>query len=171
MYVVAQFFGLMAITLWILSVQNKKQVKILEVQLLSNVFFCLQYLFLNAYTAAVLYVVAIFRSYIFYINRKKYNHISIWWLIFFLVLVVVSFLVTYEDWYSILPTLVIGLCTVATYLENPKYIRGLFLIIPIFETWYNLIIGAYISIIGSVFEFFSGIVSMLRYSNKKSKLS
>lgn len=164
--VIAQFFGLLAIILWILSIQNKKQVKILEVQFLSNLFFCLQYLFLNAYTAAVLYVVAIVRSYVFYINRKKYNHIPFGWLVLFLFSIFVSLVFTYDGLHSILPTIVVGLCTVATYLENPKYIRITFLIIPIFEITYNLTVGAYLAIVGAVLEFISGVVSVLRYSNR-----
>ena len=70
MIYVAQVFGFLGITLWILSIQQKSGEKILLTQLISNLLYALQYFLLAAYSGFITYVLATFRCFIFYKKNK-----------------------------------------------------------------------------------------------------
>lgn len=167
MSILAQVFGFIAIILWILSVQEKDSSRILLVQLTSNIFFAIQYLCLFALSGMAMYIIASFRCFIFYRYKKKQKTIPIAWLFLFIITILISSIVTYQGLASIIPTLIVLLYTVTTYLEDPKYIRFAFIVVPIIEFIYNYTVGAYMAIIGNMLEFSSGVIAIVR--NKREK--
>ncbi len=169
MSVLAQVFGFIAIILWIFSVQEKESYKILLVQLISNIFFALQYLCLFALSGMVMYIIATVRCFIFYYYRKRKKTIPLHWLFLFIIVILISSIVTYQGLASIIPTIIVLSYTITTYLEDPKYIRFTFIIIPIIEIIYNFIVGAYVAIVGNTLEFSSGIISVVRHKNNYSE--
>lgn len=167
MMVVAQIFGFIAIFLWILSVQQKTQVKILLVQFISNLFSALQYLSLKAYSGAFMFFVATFRCFLFYLKRKHGKEITKFWLFVFLLIIIIFGLLTYDGIISILPCITVMGYTIGNYLPNPKWIRRTFLIIPLVEIFYNYSVHAYIAIVGNIFVLISGFISLIRFKNSK----
>lgn len=162
MFAIAQVFGLLGVLFWSLSIQQKSQSKILFMQLLANSFYGIQYLLLSAYSGAALYAVACVRTFLFYERRKNNKKIPISWLFFFLGLTIISAILTYDGLISLFPSVIVIFYTIFIYMEDPIWIKSSFLFVPFIETTYNLLVHAYVAILGSLLEFVSGVIAVIK---------
>lgn len=169
MFAIAQVCGFFAVLFWGLSVQEKKQSKILLVQLLANILYGVQYLLLAAYSGAAVYAVASLRTFLFYERRKENKKIPLLWLFFFLLLTIISSIFTYDGIISLIPSVIVILYTIFMYMENPIWIKRSFLFVPVIEIIYNLIVHAYFGIIGAIFELVSGAIAVFKFHKVELK--
>ena len=160
----AQIVGIIAIIFWVFSIQNKKQYKILFFQFLANFTYIIQYVMLNALGAASMNFISAIRSFIFYRKRKNNQDISKNYLIFFIVLIVLLGIITYQNYLSLIPIIITIFYTISVYLKDAKWIRVTILVAAVVWIYYNYSVGAYICIIGNIFEIISGIVALYRFS-------
>lgn len=70
MFILAQVFGVIAWFLLAISYYRENTNKILYVQLLSIVFYCLNYLFLGAFTGIVVIIIELIRDFCYYKTNK-----------------------------------------------------------------------------------------------------
>ena len=163
MNLVVQIIGCFAVAFWVFSIQNKKQSHILFFQLLANVLYFIQYSFLNVFAAASMNMLSSFRSFVFYYKRKNDKDISKMWLIIFIILTLVLGIIFYQNYLSLIPIIATLLYTVSTWMKDSKWIRLAFIIAALAWIYYNYIVGAYISIVGNVFEIISGITALIKF--------
>lgn len=166
MNIYAQIFGTIAMLLLIASYFNTQKKEYLFTQILCNIFFAIQYLILNATTAVINTFIAITRSIVFYLYTKRKKEIPIKTLIIFEILILLLIITTCKDLISILPLLIAALYTYGTWQKNLKktYIIGS--IVAIIWIFYNYVVGAYVSALGSVFELLSSINGVYRIKRK-----
>lgn len=164
-----QIVGILAFIFFILSIQLKNKGKLLLFQLLANLFYALQYILLNVMVAGSMNILSVFRCFLLYLyDKKKKNPPKIILYIFILIILTIG-IITYDNYLSIIPICITLLYTISTWQDDMKSIRILFVIAAIFWIIYNLSVGAYTALIGNVFELTSGIISIIRYRQKKNK--
>ena len=161
---VIQLIGIVAVFLWVISVNYKEQYKILFLQALANLFYTIQYALLGVFSAASMNFSSFFRCYIFYRKRKQKENISKLWLIVFVLLVIILGLFTYDNYLSLIPIIITLFYTISSWMKNSTWIRIVFLIAAFIWVYYNYTVGAYVCIFGNVLEIVSGISSIIRFS-------
>lgn len=167
--ILSQILGSMAVLFWIWSVQNKNKDKILKLQGFANAFYAGQYLVLGITSAASMNLVSILRSTIFYENYKKKKENSLNSLLIFLGLTIILGIINFNTWMSIIPIIITLFYTYAAWKRETKIIRWTFLIAAIVWIYYNIKVGAYISLVGNAFEMISGIIAIIRFDLEKKK--
>lgn len=166
MYVLASIIGILAIITWILSIQNKDKKGILIYQVVANILYFIQYYLLNAYSAYLINFITAFRCLGFYLEEKKYDRVSNNSFLFFTILIIIIGIFTYNGILSLLPIITGLIYMYSVWQNNLNTTRYLFIIAAFIWLYFNLSVGAYINIVGNIFEIISGIVSIIRFRRK-----
>lgn len=166
---IAQFIGVIAMTLGIIAYQWNNRKKILFMQLISSIFWSLQFLVLGAYTGMILNVIGVLRCIVFAYKDKRWAANKIWVAVF-VVASLVSGISTWENAWSLLPVMGMVMSTFSSWMTNPKILRRLSL--PGSVCWfiYNIPSHAYVGALNEIFVTSSIIIAMIRYdrTNRKS---
>ncbi len=156
-------FGLVAIFFWIISLQEKRQYKIIYLQMFANLFYAIEYLLLGVLSASAMNFVSTVRCYLFYTKKKERRKVPKVWLIGFISLLLILGIITYNGYLSLIPIIITMFYTIASYLKKSKWIRIVVLLAAFIWIYYNYIVGAYVTIIGNVLEIASSSISLIRY--------
>lgn len=162
--------SVLSIFLFVASVQFKKKKDILLVQAFASMSYFIVYFILGAYSGCAIELIEQIKDFVFYFFERKNKIIPVALLILFVGLLITASIVTYDGIISLLPLIINLSYFISSYLKNPKYIRIVMLICGFIWLAYNLLIGAYIIIIGNVLEIVSAIISLIRYKDKKTNL-
>ena len=92
---------------------------------------------------------------------------TILYIIIFVIIVIVLGILTYDGYLSLIPIIITLFYTISSWMKDAKWIRIVFLIAAFIWIYYNYVVGAYICIIGNVFEIISGTLALIRFSNVK----
>ena len=74
LFILAQVSAGIALTFAVLSFFTKKHIKLFVFQLISNLFYCLNFILLGAYVGAIMLIIAIIRNFVsllFVLNKKE----------------------------------------------------------------------------------------------------
>lgn len=167
---IPHIFGAFALGTWVSSVQVKKKNNILVLQLLANVFYSIQYFLMGYFSTAYMNLVSVFRCFSFGINAKKNKENPFWLLLLILFIIFILALITCKNLLDIIPIFATLLYTISTWQNNTKYLRYVFILCAVLFIFYNFIVGAYISLIGNLFEIMSGTIALYRFQQQKKKL-
>ena len=157
-----------AILVWNMSIQNKEKEKILYFQFLSNMLYGMSYFILKLPLAAIMDTLGGLRCFVFFYKTKKHQDISKSWLFIFCILIIVLGFINYSGIISLIPICIAIFYTVSSWAKDAKWIRIVFLLTAFMWVYYNIVVGAYVAVIGNVFEIISGVVSLYRF-NKPNK--
>lgn len=157
---VAQIIGVFAISLWVISIQNKSRDKVLMFQFWSNILYMVEYILLGAYSASAMNMVSSVRCLVFAKKDTSKGYLGV--LLFSLTVIVLGVL-TNDGVLSIIPIFIALLYTLSSSLKNVFWNRIAVLISAFIWIYYNYRVGAYITIVGNVFEIISGFISLFRY--------
>ena len=165
----AQILGTIAIALWAYSLQKKEQYKILFFQSLSNCAYVIQYILLGTLGAAAMDFTSAIRTFLFYKKRKNNEEISKYYLIFFIILIIILGTLTYKNALSLIPITITIFYSISNWLKEANWIRIVVIITAFVWIYYNFTVGAYVGIIGNIFEIISGVIGLIRFSKKRQK--
>ena len=160
-------FGAFALGTWISSVQVKKKFNILILQLLANIFYAIQYFLLGFFSTGLMNIVSAFRCFAFGINAKRNKNNSFGLLLLILFIIFVLSLIFCKTYIGLIPIFTTLLYTISSWQDNTKYLRYIFVLCSILFVFYNWIVGAYVTLIGNIFEIISGIISIIRFEKQK----
>ena len=165
---IAQALGILALVIMVLSYQQKTRKGLLCFQMASNACFVANYLMLGGYTFAIMSVVNIARSFIFF--REECG--DVWaknriWLYVFLTTPVIFGVLMWENILSLLVIAATMVLAVALYSKNGKTMRRLFLLPPVLYISYNVSHGALGGIGSDIFCLISAIIAIYRFDIKK----
>ncbi len=169
MNILAQVFGFFALIFLVISYQQKNRIKFLDLQLLANIFYCLQYLVLHAYSGVASFLISTIKMFIFHMDEKKNKSTSVFILIFLELSFIVLGIFTYENLYSLIPILGACLFTYGAWQRNLKVTYFIGILVAVISNVYDIIVGAYVSVISNLFEFLAsliGFIRIFRVSNK-----
>ena len=164
---IAQIFGILAILVWIVSIRKKKKKDIAFLQIISNGLYAVQYSMLGAITAACMNSLSFIRCIIMYIDIKKKKKTSKYIILFFVLLMIAIGIYSYNGIISTIPTFLTCLYAYSLWQKNMKV--HYFIIVFAAFLWivYNYYVGAYISLLGNVFEIICGITSLIELKKEK----
>lgn len=165
--IIAQVFAVIAFIVYSISLQYKEKATILKIQIISNVFYTLEYLMLNAYAGVNNSLFAIVRSLVFYTCDKKKKKLPFSALLIFLLIIIVFGISSYKGLFSVLPVLCSIGFFIILYIDNMKLYRIMAVIASVFFIIYNINVDAYIGIIDSVVELISALIAIYRFDIKK----
>ena len=167
MNILPHIFGTLALGTWVSSVQVKKKSNILILQFWANVFYALQYFLLGFFSTGLMNLVSVFRCFTFSLNARKNKENPLWLLILLLSIIIIFALIYCRTLLSIIPILATFLYTISTWQNDTKYLVYIFILCAILFLLYNYLVGAYVALIGNLFEIISGIVSIIRMEKQK----
>ena len=165
MNVLAQIFGAFALLFLIISYQQKKRIHFLDFQFLANIFYCLQYLVLYAYSGVASFLISTIKMFIFRMNEKENKSTSVFVLIILEFSFIVLGILTYEKLYSLIPILCACLFTYGAWQRNLKITYFIGILVAIMSNVYDVIVGAYVSVISNFFELFASLIGFIRIFN------
>lgn len=168
MNILANILGVIGIFFLVVSVQCNKKSSILIFQIFANIFYGLQYLTLGAFSAGVMSIVSLLRCLIFYSYDRKGKLVPLWLFLILALSIIFPIFFTYDGILSLFPIVATLVYSYATWQKNLSLFRKLVLSVSILWIIYNFCVGAYISVIGSVFEFVSSIIAIYRLDVKGS---
>ena len=161
---IAHVIGLIALIFMIISFQTKKQAKLLKFQIISSLFFAIQYFLLNAMSGFFIFLFTTIRNVVF--SRYKDKKVPMFLIIIYLSIVILFSYASYTNIYSIIPGISSILFTLALYSKNMKTIRIIDVIICVINILYNFNVKAYTSLISCILEMLSSIIGIIRFDIK-----
>ena len=163
-----QLIGFVGLATSILAFQFKKHRGIVLCKMSSELIFALQYILLGAWTAAVLDGLSVIRNslYTYFVKRGRSTLPVI---IGFGLFVVVTGIVTFDGWLSLLPIAAKLLTTISYGMKNEKLLR--FITLPSCIMWsiYNLQVGSLGGALGDTLTLISLLIGIYKFDIKKEK--
>lgn len=169
MNIVAQIFGVIALIVYCYTLQLESKGKILRFLLITNVFYCLQYLMLDAYSALFACFIGVVRSIIFLKFEKENKKVSVWILLLIIAITLYSGFLSYNNIISLIPIITSIMYTTAVWQPNLKIFRVNSIFNASAWIFYNFKVGAYVSIVASMIELIVGIIAIIRLDIAKQK--
>ena len=165
----AQILGFIALIFIVFSYQNTEKKKFLLIQIFANIFFGLQYLTLKAFSAFSSSVISLIRTLVFFKYEKENKKTPVIILIIILIIISIFGVLTYDGIYSLIPIIIALAYSYGTWHNNLKLTYLIGIIASLLWIYYNFLVGAYVSIIGSVFELSASTVGFIRLFKTKNK--
>lgn len=165
--ILAQILGFIALIFIVLSYQNTKKEKFLLIQIFANIFFGLQYFTLKAFSALCSSIVSLIRTIVFFKYEKQNKKAPFLILIVILITISILGIFTFEGIYSLIPIAIALAYSYGTWQNNLKLTYIIGIIASILWIYYNFLVGAYVSIIGSVFELLASLIGFIKLNIKK----
>ena len=169
--IIAQIIGLFAVTLFLLSYQQKKRQNIIAFNVASRCLYILQYLLLGAFSGAILDVLGALSSFVagkkhtpFVKKRQTLLMITITALILAAGIAIAVINRSFLDLFSLTGVL---LHTSAFWLNREKTIRWVSLLGSPFWFVYNFASRAYGSAIGDLLTIASIVIAMIRHRKEE----
>ena len=174
--VIAQAIGIVAMSLTVLSFQQKTVKRVVTFQFFSSLLFMVNYFMLGAIVGAFLNVLALFRAYVF-MNKEKLHADRWYWLLGFSILYVGTYVLSFTVfgteptvWNLILEVLPIIGMIVTTYSFQQKEAKSVRILTivnsPLWMT-YNIANFTIGGIISECLSLTSIIIGMIRLDRKK----
>ena len=167
MNLVAQLFGFIALIFYVVSLQINNKNKLLKFLVITNVFYSLQYLMLDAYSALFISLVGIFRCIVFLKFENENKDIPLYVLLITLAIILYSGFLSYSGILSLIPIITGAIYSWATWQKNMKKFRIVCIINAISWLFYNFIVGAYVGALSTIIEFIFATISLIRFDLKK----
>lgn len=165
---IAQILGFIGLACSLLSFQMKKRGQILGFQMTASLMFCSQLFLLGAITGGCMDFISFIRTLIFSNNNKKWASSPLW-LVGFCLLMIVTGILTWTNWWDVLPMLGGILSTIALWMKSERKIRLISLSVGPCWLIYNLVKGAWSGALNEVLAMLSIIIGYLRNDVKYNK--
>ena len=168
-FIAAQVCALAGMVMLFSSFQAKSTLRICLLQCVACLFLTAQFVFLEAFTGAVLNGLSLVRNLVYACCEKRWAQHRVWPFVFS-VMYIVSGMITWQDVFSLLPVMALVLSSFA--LRERDAQRARLLNFPASPMWliYDAHTGAYLSIVTETLVMGSIILGLIRY-RKKNKLS
>ena len=166
MNIAAQIVGAFGILFSLLSFQFAKRKYILLSQMTASLLFSLQLFMVGAITGGCLDMISFARSLIFLNNQKKWASSRLW-VVGFIVVMIATGILTWENPWSILPIIGSVLSTVALWMKDGKHIRMISLLVGPCWLVYNIVNGAYTGAFNELLAMTSIVIGLIRCDRVK----
>ena len=165
---VIQAIGFLGLALSIAAFQFKKHRGIVLCKMASELVFAIQYIFLGAWTAAILDGISIIRNSL-YTSFVKKGRSTTPVIVGFCLFVVATGIATFDGWLSLLPIGAKLLTTVSYGMKNERLLR--FITLPSCVMWsiYNLYVGSLGGALGDTLTMISLLIGIYKFDIKKEK--
>ena len=169
LFVIAQIMGGLGAVSMILSSWQKSRKKIFLFLVFDNLFYFLQYIFLQAYAGAFTNIVGLFRTILF--SKKGENKFlkTNYPLYLVIILYILINIFTYDGISSLFPALASIIYAFVLWQDEPKKIRFGSSIMLLMWFVYNLFVKAYVGALVEFTLFISAVVAIIKIDIKDKK--
>ena len=165
MIVAAWIFGGLGVLFNALIYQQTSRKRILSTKRIADCLWTAHYVFLSAFSGAGICAIGILRETVFLKEDKKWAQ-GKRWLIFFLLLSIISAILTWKNAFSILPTAAAALSVFSFWKGDPKLTKILSYPISACFMIYNLTCLSYMGIVNEMIVLVSTTVGLIRILKK-----
>ena len=160
--ILTEGIGVVALILCLLCFQMKNRSVIMIMQMTASLLFSVQLFMVGAITGAILDVISFVRTLIFSRRESSKWAQSPLWLYSFLIVMIFTGILTWDNIFSLFAILGTLLSTFALWMKNPKYIRLISLLVGPCWITYHIFVGTYTGIINEVLALTSIIIGLIR---------
>lgn len=165
--IAAQIIGLIAMIFVGLSYLCKDKRAYLSNQCVANITFGTQYLLLGAMSGFGMSLISTMKVFLFYLEQKKRDKISIYLLLLFETAYVIVGVTTYTGLISIIPCVISLFYTWAAWQPNLKITCIAGITSGLLWVIYNANVGAYLAILSGIVESISSVAGLIKQCRKK----
>lgn len=162
MRLIGQIIGFVAIGESILVFLSLKRDRILIYKVISDILWALNMLFMGLGTGAIVNTVNVAREFVFYNKAKRKWAKSVLWFWFFAAASLVSPIITWAGFKSLLPAIGSFLSVVGLYSNNAKAVKLVSIPSQGFWLTYSIITQNYASTVCNVFLITSAVIGLVR---------
>jgi len=159
---IGQILGIVAVILGFITYQMKSPKWLLIVNLITCGVFCAHYLLIGAISGAVMNGIGILRN-VVYTNRDKKCFSSPVWPFVFAAIMLISGLVTWQDWRSVLMICALVINSLALSMKNAQHIRWSLLITCPLVMIYDVLLHSYGGIVYEGMSIVSAVIGIIRF--------
>jgi hypothetical protein len=164
--ILGQILGGVAVILGFVSFQMKSARKILMFEIATATIFSLHYLCLGAWTAVALNSLSVVQCTAYFLREKSGKKGKILPLVF-TVLIVLSGILTWEGWHSLLIISGLAVYSVSMASSNPRFIRFAMLYKSPACLLYNLLVWSIGGVLYEAAVLTSSVIGLIKYKNKQ----
>jgi uncharacterized membrane protein YsdA (DUF1294 family) len=161
-------FGSFGVILNALIFQQKTRNGILGFKLASDFMWALQYLFKGAFSGLAVACIGIIRETVFLNHKKRWAQSKLW-LVLFIVLSLVSPIITWKGFSSLLPMTASIISVIGFWLSRPLLTKVLAYPICACQLSYGIIFEIPMSIINEIITLISTTIGLIRYKKTAIK--
>ncbi len=156
------------ISLFLIYQQNSRK-KILMCKLSADIFWVLHYFSLGATAGMIPNFVGIFRELVF-VNRKtkKWANIPLWVALFIAVNFTLGIL-SYNEWYDIVPIIASAFVTVSLWIDNPRLMKLISIPVSLAFLIYDIFVLSYVGMINESIAIVSIIIYFIKSFKEKKQ--
>ncbi len=158
---IIQVIGYIGLSCSVIAFQCKEHKKVMIFRTLNEMFFAVQYFFLESYTGVAMNLIGSARNMIFARRVEKEKSTTMWQILFSIIFIVMG-LITSKGLISIMVIIAKVVTTIAYSMKNTKYIRLLTLPTSICWLIYNIACNSSAGILCEAFTICSIITSIIR---------
>lgn len=162
-YFCAQLIGCIGFVIALFAYHKNKKNKILINMILSNIFYLIHYLMLNAYSGCLTKAVAICRD-IFIVSKKSKLISNIFLTIFILIYIIIG-IFTYNNVWSLFPILAALIYLIPVWNGNEIVIKKTAFVGYILWLIYNIFVLSIIGIISNIVSIISVFIAIKKNKN------
>ena len=168
-FILAQILGILAVVFNIVVVHFNSKEKILIYMAISNLVVAIQFFLLNAITGGIVSLINVIRCIVFYIYKKENKKPSLFVLIIFELIVVISGIFSWQNIWSILPIIATATYTYGIWQDDVLKIKYISAITGGEWALYDIIVRAYVGVIQGIIQVISSIIAIVRYKKIEVK--
>ena len=166
-FIIAQIFGAAGILAFIMLYQFNNMKKVLKIKMIMDVLWAIHYLLLGASSAFATNTICLVRECVFLNDDKKFFKSRIWlWV--FVAFNIVSAIVTWKGYFSILPAMTSTLATISFKQKSVKVARAIGVTNNAMMFTYDIFVGSYVGLIAETLAFLAVVVAIFRNKNQKA---
>ena len=162
--IIAQCVGALGVIVFLLCFQFKNMKNVLKVKLLVDIIWGTHYFLLGAYSGFAINAVCCVRELIF-MNNDKGIFKKKFWLWVFVVFNIISAILTWQSFYSIIPAIVSSMATFSFWQKDVGRARKIALTNNVLMFIYDVFVGSYMGMLGESLSFISVLAAI--YRNRK----
>ena len=165
-YILSQIAGFIAFILSLIAYHRKKKEKIFQTMVLTNALEIIHYLLLGAFSGCITKIIALIRNIVIVVKdkHKAFNNVLIF--IIFLLIYIISGILTYENIYSILPILAATIYLFFVWNGNELKVKKVAFYCYFLWLIYNICVCSIAGIISNIVSLISTFIAV---HNPKSK--
>lgn len=167
-YLISQVFALAATICSLIAVQKRKKVQLLNFNTLSSLCAIFHYAFLGAWSGMITKFIATIRNGIatYEASKKRTPRVIP---VLFVVFYVISGIISFNSWYSLLPAIAAAIYTVAIYWVDVSKIRKYALLGSALWLLYDVCVFSVVGIISESIFIVDDLTAIYRFRKKKKK--
>lgn len=167
--IIGQIIGFAAMAWSAMIPQQKTRTRILITKMCTDVLWILHWMLLGGWTAMAITVVACFRSIVFFILEKKGKDRAYYWLAIFLCTSVISVLITWNHWWSILSMFSSIVATLAYWQKDTNRTKIMLFSVSCSQLTYAIINRSYSVILNEILTMVSLLIFLIRVLQEKKR--